>query len=109
MFFAAAPPGNIAEGVVPGVQAQVLADGIGHALRLHLAGAPVLLMVPYNDPALHREGVQFGVGNLMDQCFDGLGLAHAGAEGDPLLRVVICPMDTWRQGSLSDGDGGDGC
>ena len=66
-------------------------------------------MGSHNDPALHRERVQFCVGNLMDQRFDGLGLAHARAEGDPLLRVVICPMDTWRQGPLSDGDGGDGC
>ena len=56
-------------------------------------------MGPYNDPALHREGVQLGVGDLMDQRFDGLGLAHAGAEGDPLFRVVVRPMDARRQGA----------
>ena len=65
-------------------------------------------MGPYNDPALHREGVQLGVGDLMDQRFDGLGLAHAGAEGDPLFRVVVRLMDARRQEALADRNGGDG-
>ena len=65
-------------------------------------------MGPYDDPALPREGVQLGVGDLMDQRYDGLGLALAGAEGNLLFRVVVRPMDARRQGALADRDGGDG-
>jgi len=50
----------------------VLADGIGHAFSLHLAGAAVRAV------SLFRvDGVQLCMGNLVDGRFDGLQLAHA--------------------------------
>ena len=55
-----------------------------------------------------KQDVKDLLGDLMDQRFDGLGLAHAGAEGNLLFRVVVRPMDARRQGALADRDGGDG-
>ena len=67
---AAAPPGDVAKGVVRRVQSEMLAHRIGDAFRLHLAGAAVgslrlLRRVQVNI-------VQLGMSNLMDRRLDGL-------------------------------------
>ena len=76
-----APPGHIAQGVVRSVNAEVLADDIGHALRLHL-------LLPPGLGKLRKKirGMELGMGGLMDQRFDGLRLAHAGPDHHPVFR-----------------------
>ena len=67
---AGTPTGHIAKGILGRVQPVVLADGIGHAFGLHLAGAAVRVVGLFRVGGV--DGVKFGVGNFMDSCLDGL-------------------------------------
>ena len=69
-FPAGTPPGHIAKGILGCVQPVVLADGIGHAFGLHLAGAAVRAAGLFR--VIGVDGVELGMGNLMDGCLDGL-------------------------------------
>ena len=69
-FPAGTPPGHIAKGILGRVQPVMLADGIGHAFGLHLAGAAIRAVGLFRVGGV--DGVKFGVGNLMDSCLDGL-------------------------------------
>ena len=83
----AAPPSDIAKGVVRRVQPEMLAHRIGDAFRLHLTGAAVGAL-----RLLRRVQVnimQLGMGNLMDCRLDGLQLAHAVVNGNALFCKVI--------------------
>ena len=51
------------------------ADGIGHTFGLYLAGAAVRAVGLFR--VVRVDGVQLGMGNLVDGRFDGLQLAHA--------------------------------
>ena len=74
-FPAGTPPGHIAKGILGRVQPVVLADGIGHAFGLHLAGAAVRAVGLFR--VVGVDGVQLGMGNFVDSRLDGLQLAHA--------------------------------
>ena len=69
-FPAGTPPGHIAKGILGRVQPVVLADGIGHTFSLHLAGAAVRAVGLFR--VIRVDGMQLGMGNLMDGCLDGL-------------------------------------
>ena len=69
-FPAGTPPGHIAKGILGRVQPVMLADGIGHAFGLHLAGAAVRAVGLFR--VVGVDGVELGMGNLMDGCLDGL-------------------------------------
>jgi len=64
------PPSHIAKGILGRVQPVVLADGIGHAFGLHLAGAAVRAVALFR--GVRVDGVQLCMGDLMDGCLDGL-------------------------------------
>ena len=55
---AGTPTGHIAKGIVGGVQPVVLADGIGHAFGLHLAGAAVGAVGLLNGRGFRVDGVE---------------------------------------------------
>ena len=84
------PGGDIAETVLGGLDAVILAYGIGHAFGLDLFSTPVFfdrLLIPVR-PGFRLEPViimQLAVADLMDDSSHGLYLAHAGPNGDPLL------------------------
>ena len=63
---AGTPTGHIAKGIIGGVQPVVLADGIGHAFGLHLAGAAVGAVGLLNGRGFRVDGVELGMGDLMD-------------------------------------------
>ena len=65
---AGTPTGHIAKGIVGGVQPVVLADGIGHAFGLHLAGAAVGAVGLLNGRGFRVDGVELGMGDLVDGC-----------------------------------------
>ena len=44
----------------------MLADGIGHAFSLHLTGAAVGAVGLLNGRGFRVDGVELGMGNLMD-------------------------------------------
>ena len=69
-FPAGTPPGHIAKGILGRVQPVMLADGIGHAFGLYLAGAAVRAVGLFRVGGV--DGVKFGVGNFMDSRLDGL-------------------------------------
>ena len=69
-FPAGTPPGHIAERILGRVQSIVLADSIGHAFRLHLAGAAVRAVGLFW--VVRVDGVELGMGNLVDGGLDGL-------------------------------------
>ena len=69
-FPARTPPGHITKGILGRVQPIVLADGISHAFRLHLAGAAVRAVGLFR--VVGVDGVELGVGNFMDSRLDGL-------------------------------------
>ena len=86
------PPGHIAKGILGCVQPVVLADGIGHAFGLHLAGAAVRAVGLFR--VVWVDGVQLCMGNLMDGCLDGLQLAHALLDGNAVveqMKVAVRP------------------
>ena len=89
---AGTPTGHIAKGIVGGVQPVVLADGIGHAFGLHLAGAAVRAVGLFR--VVRVDGVQLSMGNLMDGCLDGLQLAHALLDGNAVveqMKIAVRP------------------
>ena len=70
----------------------MLADGIGHAFGLHLAGAAVRAVALFR--GVRVDGVQLSMGNLMDGCLDGLQLAHALLDGNAVveqMKVAVRP------------------
>ena len=67
-FPAGTPPGHIAKGILGRVQPVVLADGIGHAFGLHFAGAAVGTVGLLNGRGFRVDGVELGMGDLMDGC-----------------------------------------
>ena len=64
-LLAGTPPGYIAERVIRRVQPVVLADGVGHALGLHLAGTAVGAVGQFLRRGVLVDGVEGGVGDLM--------------------------------------------
>ena len=92
--FAGTPTGHIPKGIVGRVQPVVLADGIGHALGLHLAGAAVGPVGLFGHRGVRVNGVELGMGNLMDGCFQSLQLTHVLLYGDPLFRQVVVAVRT---------------
>ena len=69
-FPARTPPSYIAKRILGRVQPIVLADGIGHTFGLHLAGAAVRAVGLFR--VVGVDGVELGVGNLVDGRLDGL-------------------------------------
>ena len=70
----------------------MLADGIGHAFGLHLAGAAVRAVGLFRVVCV--DGVQLSMGNLMDGCLDGLQLAHALLDGNAVveqMKIAVRP------------------
>ena len=65
---AGTPTGHIAKGIVGGVQPVMLAYGIGHAFSLHFAGAAVGAVGLLNGRGFRVDGVELGMGDLMDGC-----------------------------------------
>ena len=91
-FPAGTPPGHIAKGILGRVQPVMLADGIGHAFGLHLAGAAVRAVGLFR--GVRVDSVQLCMGNLMDGCLDGLQLAHALLDGNAVveqMKVAVRP------------------
>ena len=91
-FPARTPPGHIAKGILGRVQPVMLADGIGHAFGLHLAGAAVRAVGLFR--VVWVDGVQLCMGNLMDGCLDGLQLAHALLDGNAVveqMKIAVRP------------------
>ena len=84
----------------------MLADGISHALGLHLAGAAVGPVGLLGQRGLRVNGVELGMGNLMDGRFQGLQLTHVLLNGDPLFRQVIVAMRTTGDVLKGHRDGG---
>ena len=69
-FPARTPPSHIAKRILRRVQPIVLADSIGHAFGLHLAGAAVRAVGLFR--VVGVDGVELGMGNLVDGRLDGL-------------------------------------
>ena len=69
-FPARTPPGHIAKGILGRVQPVVLADRIGHAFSLHLAGAAVRAVGLFR--GVRVDGVELGMGDFVDGRLDGL-------------------------------------
>ena len=87
------PTGHIAKGIVRCVQPVVLADGIRHAFGLHLTGAAVWPVSLFGGWGVLVDGVELGMGDLMDSRFQGLQLTHALVNGNPLffqMVVAVC-------------------
>ena len=104
--FAGTPTGHIPKGIVGRVQPVVLADGIGHALGLHLAGAAVGPVGLLGHRGLRVNGVELGMGNLMDGCFQSLQLTHVLLYGDPLFRQVVVAVRSTGDVLKGHRDGG---
>ena len=68
----------------------MLADGIGHAFGLHLAGAAVRAVGLFR--VVWVDGVQLGMGNFVDSRLDGLQLAHALLDGNAVVEQMKVPM-----------------
>ena len=82
-FFSAAPPGDISKRIVRRIKPVVLADGIGDAFRLYLAGAAV--------GAFWRVFVyvmECRVGDFMDCGLDILQFLHALVDDDTLFLII---------------------
>ena len=91
-FPARTPPGHIAKGILGRVKPVMLADGIGHAFGLHLAGAAVRAVGLFR--VVWVDGVQLGMGNFVDSRLDGLQLAHALLDGNAVveqMKVAVRP------------------
>ena len=104
--FAGTPTGHIPKGIVGRVQPVVLADSVGHALGLYLAGAAVGPVGLLGHGGLRVNGVELGMGNLMDGRFQGLQLAHVLLYGDPLFRQMVVAVRTARNVLKGHRDGG---
>lgn len=66
-FLIAAPAGDIGKGIVRCVDPEVLTDHIGDTLGLNFSRWPVLIRFPDDLAVFYRQGVELGVGRLMDQ------------------------------------------
>ena len=82
-FFSAAPPGDIPKRIVRRIKPVMLADSIGDAFRLYLAGAAV-------GAFRHGKGgiMQRGVGDFMDCGLDVLQFVHALVDEDTLFLII---------------------
>ena len=82
-FFSAAPPGDIPKRIVRRIKPVMLADSIGDAFRLYLAGAAV-------GAFRHGKGgiMQRGVGDFMDCGLDILQFVHALVDEDTLFLII---------------------
>ena len=82
-FFSAAPPGDIPKRIVRRIKPVMLADRIGDAFRLYLAGAAV-------GAFRHGKGgiMQRGVGDFMDCGLDVLQFVHALVYEDTLFLII---------------------
>ena len=82
-FFSAAPPGDIPKRIVRRIKPVMLADRIGDAFRLYLAGAAV-------GAFRHGKGgiMQRGVGDFMDCGLDILQFVHALVDEDTLFLII---------------------
>jgi len=89
-FPARTPPGHIAKGILGCVQPVVLANSIGHTFGLYLAGAAVRAVSLFR--VVRVDGVQLGMGNLVDGRFDGLQLAHALLNCNAVVEQMKVPM-----------------
>ena len=105
-LLAGTPPGHIAERVVGSVQPVVLANSIGHALGLHLTGAAVGTVFQFLRGGVLVNGVEGGVGNLMDGGFQVLQLTHALVNGDALFLQMVIAVRPALDVLKGDGDGG---
>ena len=65
-FPARTPSGHIAKRILGRVQPIVLADSKGHAFGLHFAGAAVGTVGLLNGRGFRVDGVELGMGDLMD-------------------------------------------
>ena len=82
-FFSAAPPGDISKRIVRRIKPVMLADSIGDAFRLYLAGAAV-------GAFRHSKGsiMQRGVGDFMDCGLDVLQFVHTLVDNDTLFLII---------------------
>ena len=82
-FFSAAPPGDISKRIVRRIKPVMLADSIGDAFRLYLAGTAV-------GAFRHSKGsiMQRGVGDFMDCGLDILQFVHALVDDDTLFLII---------------------
>ena len=92
-FLVLAPGRKVAEAVGPGFNAAILADHIGHALRLQLLGGPHRLVLTHT-----LLVVEDGVGDLMDGGADRLDLAHARPDENALLVQTEIAVQVLRHG-----------
>ena len=82
-FFSAAPPGDISKGIVRRIKPVVLANGIGDAFCLYLAGATV--------GTFRRVFVyvmECRMGNFMDSGLDILQFVHALVDENTLFLII---------------------
>ena len=71
----------------------MLADGIRHAFGLHLTGAAVWPVSLFGGWGVLVDGMELGMGDLMDGRFQGLQFTHALVNGNPLffqMVVAVC-------------------
>ena len=103
-LLAMAPAGDISEAVFSGLDTEILADGVGDALGLHLLGVAVFLLwrLLVAGPGRFRLSlgviVQLAVGDLMDGGGYGLHLAHTLPDGDalPVRREIPVHVGSHR-------------
>ena len=92
-FSPGTPTGHIAKGIVRRVQPVVLTDGIRHAFSLHLTGTAVKPFSLLGGWGVLVNGVELGMGDLMDGRFQGLQFTHTLVNGNPLffqMVVTVC-------------------
>ena len=92
-FFSAAPPGDIPKRIVRRIKPVMLADRIGDAFCLYLAGAAV--------GAFRRVFVyvmECRVGNFMDCGLDVLQFVHALVDDDTLFLIIAASLYAAAQG-----------
>ena len=85
------PCGDVAEAILSGFDAVILADRIGNAFGFHFLGVPVFfLWCKHRFPIVSQNRVlivvmELGMGNFMDSGAYSLHLAHTGPDGDALI------------------------
>ena len=67
----------------------MLADGIRHAFSLHLTGTAVKPFSLLGDRGVLVDGVELGMGNLMDSRFQRLQFTHALVNGNTLFFQMV--------------------